>query len=63
MLTDVWLAQMDSFVEITASGGVGDISGPSWFEIAHVENENFDYTSPTRKFLADKWWGDGGSTG
>ena len=44
-------------------GGVGDISGPSWFNTEHVENKNFDYTSSTRKFLADKWWGDGGNTG
>ena len=44
-------------------GGVGDIFGPSWFNTEHFKNENFDYTSPTRKFLADKWWGDGGSTG
>ena len=37
--------------------------GPSWFNTEHVENKNFDYTSSTRKFLADKWWGDGGNTG
>jgi len=30
-------------------------SWPSWFEIEHVENETFHYTSTTRKFLADKW--------
>ena len=29
----------------------------------HVENKKFEYTSSTRKFLADKWWGDGGNTG
>ena len=22
-----------------------------------------EYTSSTQKFLADKWWGDGGNTG
>ena len=47
----------------TNVGGVGDFSGPSWFNTEHVENKNFDYTSSTRKFLADKWWGDGGNTG
>ena len=25
--------------------------------------ENIDYTSPARKFLVHKWWGNGGSTG
>ena len=47
----------------TTVGRVGDIFGPSWFETQHVENENFDYTSPARKFLGDKWWGNSGSTG